>query len=249
MKKYLFSLFLVVYTTAIFAQTNGTLTVTATTSKTTNGNYSPKNILAIWIEDANGNFVKTLMAYASERKQYLVNWKFKTTIASTSYNTTDAITGATLLSHGTRTATWNGKNRTAALVADGTYSVRMEVTDNDGFAQNLATFSFVKGTTSQTLTPSNTNGFSGINIQWAPVNTAINELPENELLKVYVDKNNQFLIVQGEDVKRVDLFDITGKMVLRSQNKTIYINAIKSGIYFVNIKTNSSNYVRKFIKR
>lgn len=35
------------------------------------GNYAPKHVLAIWIEDANG-FVKTRLARANTRKQYLV---------------------------------------------------------------------------------------------------------------------------------------------------------------------------------
>jgi len=48
----------------IIAQTNGTLAVSVTTSST-GGNYAPRNIVAIWVEDNSGKFVKTLLAYAN----------------------------------------------------------------------------------------------------------------------------------------------------------------------------------------
>lgn len=60
---------------SVMAQTDGKLTVTATTSKTSSPEYSPKNIVAIWIEDNSGKFVQTILAYADERKQYLKAWK------------------------------------------------------------------------------------------------------------------------------------------------------------------------------
>ncbi|MEZ5197447.1 MAG: hypothetical protein R2764_13940 [Bacteroidales bacterium] len=41
---------------------------------TENGNYAPRHVLAIWVEDANG-FVKTRKAMANQRKQYLYTWK------------------------------------------------------------------------------------------------------------------------------------------------------------------------------
>ena len=82
-----------------FAQTEGTLTVSLTTSSA-GGNYSPRNIVAIWIEDDNGNFVKTLMAYANVRKTHLNTWEASTSAAGSIYNVVDAITGVTKTSHG-----------------------------------------------------------------------------------------------------------------------------------------------------
>ena len=55
------------YASLISAQTNGTLSVSVTTSST-GGNYAPRNIVAIWIEDSSGKLVKTLLAYAKEWK-------------------------------------------------------------------------------------------------------------------------------------------------------------------------------------
>ena len=55
------------------AASSGELTFTIRTV-TAGGNYSPKHVLAIWVEDVNG-FVKTRKAMANQRKQYLYTWK------------------------------------------------------------------------------------------------------------------------------------------------------------------------------
>ncbi|MBN2237274.1 MAG: DUF2271 domain-containing protein [Bacteroidales bacterium] len=91
------------------AQTEGELVVNTSTSSS-GGNFAHKNILAIWIQDDAGNFVKPLLAYAQTRITYLNTWQAKTKAAASEYNRTDAITGATQRSHGTRTCSWNGKN-------------------------------------------------------------------------------------------------------------------------------------------
>lgn len=54
----------------IQAQTSGTLSVSVTTSSA-GGNYTPRNILAIWVEDSSGKFVKTLLVYANARMTHL----------------------------------------------------------------------------------------------------------------------------------------------------------------------------------
>jgi len=114
----------------ISAQTTGKLDVSVTTSAT-GGNYAPRNIVAIWIEDESGNFVKTLLAYAEKRIQHLNTWEKATSAKGSMYNRTDAITGATQSSHGTRTCSWNGTDYNKNLVADGKYYVCMELTDKN----------------------------------------------------------------------------------------------------------------------
>ena len=46
---------------ALNAQTNGSLTFSVTTTST--GNYSPKHVVAIWIEKNDGTFVKTKLRW------------------------------------------------------------------------------------------------------------------------------------------------------------------------------------------
>jgi hypothetical protein len=152
-------------TTSAVANTPGTLTVSVTES-TAGGGYAPSHIIAIWIENGSGVFVKTLMAYANTRIQYLTNW-----VSNSAKNKVDAVSGATQNSFTTRTATWNGTNVNGTIsgpvVADGTYKVCMELTDKNGTG-NFSTFTFTKGPTAVTLTPANVPSFSAISIKWVP---------------------------------------------------------------------------------
>jgi len=143
------------------ANTTG-LTVSVATS-TTGGSYAPRNVVAIWIEDNAGKFVKTLTVYAQARTYDLTNWN-----TSSAGNLTDAITGATQSSYNTIYGSWNGTDATGKVVADGTYKVCMELTDK-GSTGNFSTFPFTKGTVTATLTPANVPSFSSISIKWVPL--------------------------------------------------------------------------------
>lgn len=230
------------------AQTAGILTVTATTSQTSSATYRPKNIVAFWIESSSGSFVKTLLAYASERKHYLANWQTKTNFAGSIYNTTDAITGATQTSHGARTASWNGKNRSQVLVADGNYTLKMESTDNDGVVQNLAAISFVKGTSSQTLTPPTTSGFSSISITWTPSTTSVEEIEDNSLFRLYPTHAKSELFVQGVAIKSIDISDIHGRVLIHSTEPTISVGHLPTAGYFATIYSDQGVFVKRFVK-
>jgi hypothetical protein len=248
MRKLISLLALSIFVSYLSAQTEGTLTVTATTSQTSTPTYKPKNIVAMWIEDSSGKFVKTLLAYAGERKQHLKTWKGVTSVAGSMYNTVDAITGATKTSHAARTCTWNGKNRSSALVADGSYTLKMELTDNDGAKQNLAAFSFTKGTSIQTLTPPNTNGFSNISIEWIPLNTAIEEVEESSNYIIYPNPAGNSISVTGDDIKRMEIYSLEGKKLFSSDEKNIFLNFLPNGMYMVNIFVTNGIVMRKLIK-
>lgn len=132
-------------------------------TSTAGGNYSPRNIVAIWVTDSSGKFVKTLTVYADKRKSDLTNW-----VSASNKNTTDAVTGATLTSFGTITAKWNGTNTSGTVVADGSYNLCMELTDKGGTG-NYSKFEFTKGATELSLTPANVSSFSSISIKWMPL--------------------------------------------------------------------------------
>lgn len=103
--KYLVILALL-FTAPLFAQTYGHLNVNFTSSQA-GGNYAPRNIVAVWVEDADGHFVKTLMAYAQNRITHLNTWQAATVAAGSEYNRVDAITGSTRTSHASRSCLWN----------------------------------------------------------------------------------------------------------------------------------------------
>ncbi|MHB9140444.1 MAG: DUF2271 domain-containing protein [Paludibacter sp.] len=141
--------------------TPGILSVSTLTSSA-GGPYAPRNVLAIWIETSSGKFVKTLLVYAAERKFDLTNF-----MSNSSGNATDAITGATQSSHKTRTCTWNGKDTSGNLVANGDYKLCMELSDTNGTG-TFKTITFAKDTIATSLSPGNMSCFSNISIKWTP---------------------------------------------------------------------------------
>jgi PKD repeat protein len=142
------------------ATTGGLLTFTVRTVAA-GGNYAPKHVLAIWIEK-DGAFVKSRKVMATVRKQYLYTW-----VASSNYNTTDAITGATLTSHQTHTITWNCKDLNGNIVPDGDYTVWAEFTDKH--AQGPVThYTFTKGPNSMHLTPPDETYFKDLVVDFTP---------------------------------------------------------------------------------
>jgi len=146
-------------TAAVSANTPGTLTVSVLTVSM-GGNYSPKNVVAIWIQTNTGVFVKSLLVYANTRKNDLTTW-----FPISKGSTVNAITGATQSSNAVRTCTWNGTDLSGAVVADGIYKVWMNMADGK---TAFSSFSFNKGPVVDTVKPANVTGFSNISISWAP---------------------------------------------------------------------------------
>lgn len=241
----LLAIFIVCSALISVSQTRGTLTVSAATSDA-GGNYKPRHILAIWIENDSSKFVKTLLVNANRRIQYLYTWKAVTTAAGSQYNNVDALTGATLNSHGTRTCSWNGTDILGTVVQDGKYTVHMELTDKHAQG-NHSSFEFVKGPDSQTLTPTNQPGFSNIKIEWNPVATSSPNIPEEEILVLPNPVSNIFRI-NLSDKFTVEILDINGKTVKSTDNNYINISDLNNGIYFVRIHTGNKTITKKIVK-
>jgi hypothetical protein len=249
MWKRLSVLFLVcLFTGAISAQSIGTLSVSVTTSST-GGNYAPRNVLAIWVEDSSGKFVKTLLAYADKRKQHLNTWEAATTAAGSVYNSIDAITGATQSTHATRKCSWNGTDYNKNAVADGDYKLRMELTDKNGTG-NTASFTFTKGPNSQKLTPADVlPSFKTVSLNWASNITAIDpEMTKSNSIIVYPNPGSGRFTVLGENIQSIIVTDLSGKKVCKSQSSIFDLTAHPKGIYLVSIKTDHETVVQKIIK-
>jgi hypothetical protein len=128
------------------------------TTVTYNGQYAPRNVGAIWIEDSTGKFVKSVKVWAAARKQYLTNWQ-----TSSAGNTVDAVTSATITTHQTHNVTWNCTDVNKAVVANGNYRVRFEFTEANATGKVTAV-NFTKGTSSQTITPANETNFTNMQL-------------------------------------------------------------------------------------
>lgn len=140
--------------------TQGILTFTIQTS-TYGGDYSPKHVLSIWIEDANG-FVKTNKLRGDRRKKYLYTWNSKS-----AGNIVDAVTGSTLSSHQSHTVTWDGSDINRNIVPDGDYKIRVEFAEEHAQGP-LYSLTFNKGKDIMELSPSDEGKFKNISLLWEP---------------------------------------------------------------------------------
>lgn len=143
--------------TPVVAATLTKLSFTVTTA-TLRGRYSPRNIYAIWVTDGQGKFVKTLAKFAAIRARYLTGWN-----AASRGNVVDAVTGATVTSHGTRTASWNFTDVSKKVVPDGDYKLVVELTDADKTGASTS-IPFTKGAAGMKLTPADQANFSGMSL-------------------------------------------------------------------------------------
>jgi uncharacterized protein (TIGR03382 family) len=148
-----------------------TVTVTATSAPTTRGQFAPASVIAIWIEDAAGNFVKTIGRQSAVRTQYLLGW-----IAKAGPNDIDALTGASRTSHVTPvTVTWDAKDKAGVVVPDGQYVIRIEMADSNVASvaeNNEATLPFNLNGISSTALTAATGGFTNVAVKYAAGNPA-----------------------------------------------------------------------------
>jgi hypothetical protein len=143
------------------------LEITFSTNPTPNGVYIPNHVLAVWIQNAAGTFVKTIDRRADVRKQYLLAW-----IQAAGAADVDAVSGATRSDYDPPlTITWDLKNRQGVIVPDGTYTIRMEVADRNATApgqNNQGRFTFVKGAAPEMQTGLSNGGFTDVSIVFTP---------------------------------------------------------------------------------
>jgi len=250
------SLFVSAIESPIHAQnsssTSGEVTFTVRTV-TDNGTFSPKHVLAIWVEDADG-FVKSRLVRANQRKQYLYKW-----VASSNNNVVDATTGATLTSHQTHTITWDCTDLSGAEVPDGEYHIFVEYTDKH--AQGPWTMvTFTKGPDEQHITPDDQTYLKDLQLDFIP--TVINGIVDeknDETTLVYPNPGNGIFHIQNvfSGAVSVQLFDIQGKCVFNSsvQNSTpaseltIDLSELQDGTYIIDLSDGYKHFVNKLIKQ
>jgi hypothetical protein len=250
-----FFIFSMINTPSI-AQTSGTLTFSVTTAEPPGG-YSGVHVIALWIEDTNGNFIKTKIRYAQNRVQYLDRW-----IASSASNVVDATTGATLSSHGTLTFNWNATNTSGSVVPDKYYKVWIQMSDRNQ-SGTLVSVTFAKDIGPQHITPANSGYFTDMVLDWNPV-IGVNEI-EREKLAFHCEPNPfkdkttiHYSLPRNADVT-ITLHDATGNtltvlsdMEQLAGEHTLYFESgrtsqLKPGIYYLSINTGFAAATQKLI--
>ena len=81
----------------------------------------------------------------------------------------------------------------------------------------------------------------------------INQTIDNSQLSVFPNPTNSSFVIKGvENIERVDIIDINGKILLSKVNKdaigTIDISILSNGIYFVRAFSTNKSYNEKIIK-
>jgi hypothetical protein len=257
MKKYIAFCYLAVFALVTNGQTTAGELSFGFTSLPNDGNFSPRHVLAVWVEDSGGKFIQTLKLRADKRKQYLYTWN-----NVTSGNTTDAITGATLNSHETHNLNWNLTDAGGNLIADGDYKIRVEYTS--AHAQGpLLEIIFNKSAETLSLQPSNATYFENISLNYTPESTTGNA-PSllQEKIKYWPNPVKNFitfsLYFYEKEELSIGLYDINLKNVAtifsgdtptgeNSFTWNVDRSLIKPGNYFIVIQNSKSIYSERII--
>ncbi len=244
--------------------TPGNLTFTVKTV-TNNSTYSPKNVLAIWIKDAQGTFVVSRKVMANARKQHLVKWN-----ASSGGNVVSATTGATLTSHQTHTITWDGKNAAGTDMPDGIYQVWVEYTSTNSASNGnqgpYLTVEFDKGPAIQHITPANATYYQNIVADWVPLGVGTRDLSEagasvSIFPNPFTSQTTVELTTDRPSQAYISVYDNAGHRVAELLNDSFSAGTrtytwdgtadngskLGNGIYFVKIQVNGFTRIQKLV--
>ena len=276
MKSKLFTtafLILTCFVLKINAQTTGNLSFTFNQPRPISPSVSGNsNVLAIWIENNTGTFIKTKLKHASgSTSDHLPVWAAKsggtaTNAMGANSNTTSADTGATLknaavnpspfFNFGLKTITWDGTNVANAIVADGTYKIWVESSWNDGadFIHNeIISFPFTKGTSTSTTNPTGDSYINGIILTWTPTQAGVKDILIKPEVTIYPNPTNGIFNMDFKNnVNSIRIVDILGKVVYSEKvtseivytTKRIDLSNLNNGLYIISVtnENGASNY-------
>ncbi len=243
------------FTSKLNAQTAGTLTFTYT--QTAPSASATKNVMAVWIEDNAGTFVKTKMRYwSNSTNDHLPSW-----VSKSAQSVVDATTGATRTAStvpsafGAKTITWDGKNASGALVSDGVYKVFVESSycnpePSNGQHWLITSFTFTKGTATDHQTPTGPANFSNISLDWVPNTTAVEDIKDNSTLSVYPNPTKGSIVINYKDAKRIVIENVLGSVIYDENistvgmgSKTLDLKKYSNGVYVVKIESRNSGKI------
>ena len=81
-------------------------------------------------------------------------------------------------------------------------------------------------------------------------NAGVNEFKgKSNEIKVYPNPtmNNLQVTVSYEQVQDIKIYDMLGKEIINTKEKEIDVSNLSNGVYFINIKTNTSTYTQKVV--
>lgn len=155
--------------------TAGTMTVSFGTTRL-GGKYAPRNCGAVWIEDANGFYIRTLNLWANERKMSVVAWFQSACMTDAQIAAPDVNTSATLPVPQAHTVTWDTQDYRGRVTPDGLFSLYIQVTENEIFPEGpVLRIDFMKGPApvNNILKPADIpRGYENVMLSYAPTGAA-----------------------------------------------------------------------------
>jgi hypothetical protein len=235
------------------AQTAGTMTLTFTTTST--GGFSPKHLVAVWVENSSTAFVKTKLKRSSDDNlDHLNLWTMKC-----GGNVVDAVTGATISAHGTLVVDWNGTAIDGTLVPDGDYTIWVEM----AWAQSMTTgktaqsYTFTKGPATQHLTPAGNANLLDIKLDWVPSVSSSGEVPMDNGVSVYPNPTHGLLHIslgRQETGTSIRIISLTGALVYTDYIqeagptvKTLDLTKFTPGVYFIRVENSATRTFKIFL--
>lgn len=124
--------------------------------------FAPRHVAAVWVETADGQFVRTLRVFGKKQQKRLEAWR-----SASGGKAPDAVTGATLTEWGRVTAAWDGTDADGRIVPDGVYRVRVESTWANSAGPQW-TGEFKKGAAPDRPATPDVGSYRGIRLAWKP---------------------------------------------------------------------------------
>ena len=256
MKVIYISVLSILFSINTYAQTPGILNFSYTTLAK-ESTFSPKHVIATWVETESGLFVKTLNLNADKRKEHLYTWNVQS-----SGNTIDATTGATLSSHTSHNLSWDMTGTDGVLVDDGNYKLITEFTSEHAQGP-LLEVSFSKTENEVSLQPDNQTYFETISLSFIPESTtSIDNFTKTAGLSVFPnpiteDFSLHFNLDKTSDIK-ISVYDSKMSLIknLYSGHKekgeiqlqfNLKDHNLSQGIYYILVKTDRFQSAKKII--
>ena len=244
--------------------TDGSLSFSVLTV-TNNATYSPRNVLAIWVKDSQGNFVVSRKVMAGVRKQHLVKW-----VNSSNNNSVNAITGATLQNHQQHTIIWDCRDASGNLVSDGQYEIWVEFTERNsagGGAVGPSTkIAFNKGTDVVSLVIPDEPNFKNMALDYSPLNVGIDanlplNLKFNAFPNPFADRLNVNFELPESSFVNISVYGLSGKRIAelvddelpQGENSCFWEgeigngNKINPGVYFLRVVYGGRLFMHKVV--
>lgn len=256
----------ILFTAKVSAQTTGTLNFNFTTLN----QGTSKCVLAVWIENSTGLFIKTKIRYLGNgTTDHLPVYGVKSggsTSDAMAGNVVDATTGVTRSSStnpvawGAKSFLWNGTNVAGTVVADGVYKVWVEAAWLDGepdIHDYINTgYSFTKGAAINSTIPTSDSVLNAMTLVWTPTALSLDNVYKTKV-SIFPNPSHGIIDVIYNDipVSNIAVVNVLGQVVKSvkiepAKSKTresIDLSGYANGIYIINVATNETSSSYKVI--